>query len=185
MTPTRILAITGSTRQASTNTAFCRSAEAHPPPGVEVSCYDELAGLPQFNPDDDHDPLPEPVRRLRQAIAQADAVLFCTPEYAGALPGALKNLLDWTVGGTELTGKPAAWIAVAPDPRRGSGAHQELAVVLGYLQAKVIDSAGGHVPIDRSAVDAEGRVSGPDVIEAISAAVGRLARAADPPRPSR
>ena len=58
---------------------------------------------------------------LRRQLADADAVLFCTPEYAGTLPGSLKNLLDWTVGGGELYGKPVAWINVA-NPGRGDGA---------------------------------------------------------------
>jgi len=48
------------------------------------------------------------VVKLRRQIAASDAVLFCTPEYAGALPGRFKNLLDWTVGGGEIYGKPVA-----------------------------------------------------------------------------
>jgi NAD(P)H-dependent FMN reductase len=75
--------------------------------------YEGLANLPAFNPDDDREPLHPSVAELRQEIARADAVLFCTPEYAGALPGSFKNLLDWTVGGGEVYGKPAAWINVA------------------------------------------------------------------------
>jgi len=64
------------------------------PPGVEVEVFADCAVLPHFNPDDDHEPLPAAVVGLRAAIADADAVLFCTPEYAGTLPGSLKNLLD-------------------------------------------------------------------------------------------
>lgn len=73
------------------------------PDPVTVGGILDLAALPHFNPDDDRDPLPAAVRVLRTAIADVDAVLFCTPEYAGTLPGSFKNLLDWTVGGTELT----------------------------------------------------------------------------------
>ena len=58
---------------------------------------------------------------LRAALAAADGVLFCTPEYAGALPGSFKNLLDWTVGGGEMYGQPVAWIYVAADGRRENG----------------------------------------------------------------
>ncbi|MGH3495041.1 MAG: NADPH-dependent FMN reductase, partial [Sciscionella sp.] len=115
----RVLMISGSTRAASTNTAFCRTAVACAPPGVEIAMLDDPAVLPHFNPDNDRDPLPAPVATLREAIAAADAVLFCTPEYAGTLPGAMKNLLDWTVGGTALTGKPVAWVKVAADAHRG------------------------------------------------------------------
>lgn len=62
-----------------------------------------LADVPAFNPDPDpdhdHEPLPPPVADLRAHMAAADAVVFCTAEYAGGLPGTFKNLLDWTVGG--------------------------------------------------------------------------------------
>lgn len=81
--------------------------------------YDGLAALPHFNPDDDADPLPVPVAALRAAIAEATAILICTPEYAGTLPGSFKNLLDWTVGGTEICDKPVAFVnAAAPGRAR-------------------------------------------------------------------
>ncbi|HUR74875.1 MAG TPA: NADPH-dependent FMN reductase, partial [Sporichthya sp.] len=92
--------MSGSTRAASTNTAALRTAVSIAPTGVEAVLYDGLAALPAFNPDDDRDGfpdrLPAPVRDLRAAVNSADVVLFSTPEYAGALPGAFKNLLDWT-----------------------------------------------------------------------------------------
>ena len=53
-----------------------------------------MATLPHFNPDADGEPLPAAVANLRAQVAAADAVLFCTPEYAGALPGTFKNLLE-------------------------------------------------------------------------------------------
>ena len=156
--PRHVLVISGSTRRLSTNTAFCRTAALVASPGLTVTAYDELAALPHFNPDDDRDPLPPAVADLRGRIAAADAVLFCTPEYAGTLPGSAKNLLDWTVGGTELTDKPVAWVKVAADPRRGDGAHATLGVVLGYIQARVVDCACRQVPIGRDGVDADGLV---------------------------
>jgi len=67
---------------------------------------------------------------VRDLLAGADAVVLCTPEYAGALPVAFKNALDWTVGSTVFSDKPVAWIKVAADARRGEGAHAELATVL-------------------------------------------------------
>ncbi len=166
-----VLVISGSTRSASTNTAFCRTAPLCAPPGVEVDVFDDCAVLPHFNPDDDHEPLPAAVVALRTAIADADAVLICTPEYAGTLPGSFKNLLDWTVGGTELTGKPVAWAKVAADARRGEGAHATLATVLGYVQAEVVASACRHVPIGREMVGPDGLITEPAIREAISQAL--------------
>lgn len=100
-----------------------------------ATVYDGLAELPAFNPDEDREPLPGAVVALRAAIAAADAVIFCTPEYAGTLPGSCKNLLDWTVGGSEMYGKTVSWMNVAP-PGRGNGVDATLATVLGYIGAR-------------------------------------------------
>ncbi len=106
----QLLLIRGSVRAGSTNAAALRTAGSLAPDGVTVSSYDELAMLPHFNPDDDGDRLPAVVADLRARLATADAVLLSTPEYAGALPGAFKNLLDGSVGGGELSRKPVGWI---------------------------------------------------------------------------
>jgi chromate reductase, NAD(P)H dehydrogenase (quinone) len=177
---TRILLISGSTRAASTNSALVRTALAVAPPGVDVVEYNGLAGLPHFNPDDDQEPLPAPVAELRAAIAAADAVLFCTPEYAGTLPGSLKNLLDWTVGATVLTDKPVAWVNAAADPRRGAGAHATLATVLGYVQALVVDDACRSVPVARESVGADGRIADEATRAALGDVMAVLAAANEP-----
>ena len=165
--------VSGSTRSGSTNTAFCRTAAARPPDGIVVDCFTAIASLPHFDPDDDHDPLPAPVVAVRSAIAAADVVLFCTPEYAGTLPGSFKNLLDWTVGGTELNDKPAGWANVALDPARGQGAHATLATVLGYVQARIVDNRW-HVPITRDQVDADGLVTDAAGVGQIQRVIGDL-----------
>ena len=130
------------------------------PGGVTAVMYDGLARLPAFNPDDDGDHLPREAAALRDEIAAADAVLFCTPEYAGTLPGSFKNLLDWTVGGGQLYGKPAAWINVAV-PGRGQGAEDALAAVLGYVGAVIVEAACRRIPVDRAAVSQDGTISDP------------------------
>lgn len=109
--PVRLLLISGSFRRSSTNTAVLRTAAAISPPDVEAELYAQADRLPHFNPDDDVEGAPpEAVAALRTQLDSANAVLICTPEYAGALPGSLKNLLEWTVGGVGLYGKPVAWI---------------------------------------------------------------------------
>jgi len=126
---TRLLLVSGSTRKGSTNEAALNTlrvlAAAR---DVEATLFDEMTRLPHFNPDDDGDCLAPVVEELRWAIGDADAVVFSTPEYAGALPGSFKNLLDWTVGGAEMYGKPVAWINVAPEGR-GDTAQASLATV--------------------------------------------------------
>jgi NAD(P)H-dependent FMN reductase len=154
----RVLLISGSTRNGSANTAALVTVAALAPQRVTPVLYDGLTDLPAFNPDHDSDLVPAAVAALRGEIAAAAAVLFCTPEYAGTLPGSLKNLLDWTVGGGELNEKPVAWINVA-NPGRGGGATATLASVLSYVGAHVIDSACRDIPVPRDAVTPDGTVS--------------------------
>ena len=151
----RLLFVSGSTRRGSTNGAALRAAQELVPAGTETALHERLGELPQFDPDADHDPLPPLVTELRTEITRADAVVFCTPEYAGTLPGAFKNLLDWTVGGAEMYGKPAAWINVAPEGR-GGGADATLRVVLGYVGAQILPASGTRVTVPRDAVDGSG-----------------------------
>jgi len=176
----RILLISGSTRAASTNSAFVRTAAACAPTGVGAEVYGGLTGLPHFNPDDDGTSLPAPVAELRAAVAGSDAVLFCTPEYAGTLPGALKNLLEWLVGGTEMTDKPVAWVNVAADERRGGGATATLQVVLGYIQALLVEDACRHIPVTREAIGDDGLIGDPGTRAAIADALAALAHAGRP-----
>jgi len=158
-----VLLVSGSTRHGSTNTAVLRTIATLDP--ARTRMFTLLADLPPFDPDADRDPLPPPVAALRGALAETTAVLFCTPEYAGALPGAFKNLLDWTVGGAEMPGKPAAWINVSSPaaPTGGAGAHAELGTVLGYVGARVVEGACRRIPLTRSHVDADGLVTDPQV----------------------
>ncbi|TQF74253.1 NAD(P)H-dependent oxidoreductase [Rhodococcus spelaei] len=158
----RLLLISGSTRAGSTNGAALATLREEAPAGSSAVVYEGLATLPMFNPDDDTDPLPPAVADLRRAIASTDGVVFCTPEYAGTLPGSLKNLLDWTVGGTEMTGRPAAWINVAATGR-GRGAADALRTVLGYVDVDLRERACIELPVPREAVGPGGTVSDPTV----------------------
>src|SRR5512132_4306163 len=100
-----LLLISGSLRDGSTNTAMLRTAHAI---AADTELFTGMGALPHFSRDDDGDDLPAAVRDLRAATGRAEALLVCTPEYAGALPGALKNLLEWLVGGGEAYRKPIA-----------------------------------------------------------------------------
>jgi len=172
----RVLLISGSLRAGSTNTAVLRTAAALPPAGVEPDLYQDLGHLPHFNPDDDTDPLPAPVSLLRQRIRAADAVLFSVPEYAGALPGSFKNLLDWTIGDDQpgsIYEKPVAWINASP--RGAAGAHEELRVVLGYAHGSIIDEACADLPITGSQVGPDGLIADPDVRARIAGVLETIA----------
>ncbi|MGW3206125.1 NADPH-dependent FMN reductase [Streptomyces sp. NPDC001135] len=173
-----ILLLSGSLRKGSTNEAVLRTAQAVAPSvGVEAVRYDDLAVLPHFNPDDDTDPLPAPVAVLRAALDRADAVLICTPEYAGTLPGSFKNLLDWTVGGTEICDKPTAWINAAA-PGRGQGAEATLRTVLGYTGADIVEPACARIPVGRDLLGEDGLITDPQVRRQLGEALGSLTRTA-------
>jgi chromate reductase len=161
---THILLLSGSTRDGSTNTAALRTVAATAPAGVLAELYDGLTGLPAFVPGDA--PAPEPVTRLRERVAAADAVLICTPEYAGTLPGSLKNLLDWLVGSGELNDKPVAWLSVAA-PGRGDGALATLEMVLGYVDATLVKAACARVPVERGALVTDGLIGDPRLAEVL------------------
>jgi NAD(P)H-dependent FMN reductase len=171
--PLRVLLICGSTRRGSVSAAALATVATLAPPGVTAVLYEGLAVLPAFNPDHDGRDLPAQPARLRQEIARADAAWLCTPEYAGTLPGSFKNLLDWTVGGGQLYGKPVAWLNVAA-PGRGQGAHDTLLTVLGYVGAEVIEAACRRVPVDRAAVAAGGTVADPGFRAEVTAAWAAL-----------
>jgi chromate reductase, NAD(P)H dehydrogenase (quinone) len=119
--------------------------------------------LPHFNPDDDREgaTVDAAVAALRSALADADGVLVCTPEYAGALPGAFKNLLEWTVGDASTYRKPIAWINVsgAAAPSGGADAHDSLRKVLGYVGAQIIEAACVRIPLARSDLGADGEIA--------------------------
>lgn len=179
MTPMPVIPLlSGSLRKGSTNEAVLRTVQAVAPSvGVDTVMYEDLVRLPHFNPDDDTDPLPAPVAALRAALDRADAILICTPEYAGTLPGSFKNLLDWTVGGTEICDKPAAWINAAA-PGRGQGAEATLRTVLGYTGAAVVEPACVRIPVGRDMLDEGGLVADPSVRSQLGKAVGMLTRKA-------
>lgn len=169
----RLLLISGSLRSGSVNTAVLRTA-LEVRGDVDATLYEGLAELPHFNPDDDPDggPVPPSVASVRAALRAADGVLICTPEYAGALPGALKNLLEWTVGGGDTYEKPVAWINASA---RADAAHQSLRTVLGYTGVDLVDEACRRIVVPRSAIGPDGLVADPGLRSQIAGAVDALA----------
>jgi chromate reductase, NAD(P)H dehydrogenase (quinone) len=175
----RILLVAGSSREGSTNAAVLRTAATVAPGGVEAVTFLGIGALPLFNPDDDREGLPvDPrVAEMRRAVEASDAVLFCTPEYAGALPAALKNLLEWTIGDAGTYQRPVAWINAsgAAAPTGGADAHESLRKVLGYAGADIVEEACARIPVERGLVDEDGLITDTGVREQIAAAVAALA----------
>lgn len=176
MTPNlQVLLLCGSVRAGSTNEAALRTAARLALDGVEALFFAGMSELPFFNPDDDEEPLHPAVTALRAAIAQADALLIATPEYAGDLPGAFKNLLDWTVGGVEIGDKPTAWINVSNAGPQGSyHTYESLRRVLGFTGAAVIDDACVRIPVRRDCVGPDGLVVDPEVSGQLASAFSKF-----------
>ena len=136
----RLLAISGSLREGSYNTALARAAADVAPEDVEVELFDGLGELPLFDADLEGDANPA-VRHLRERIAAADAVLFVTPEYNGSIPGVLKNAVDWASrprGDAALLNKTVAVAGASTGQYGALWAQQDLRRVLGIAGARVV-----------------------------------------------
>lgn len=135
----RIVAISGSLRSSSSTSALMRLAAEVAPEGIVVELYEGLGELPHFSPDLDTDDPPQAVQQLRATIRNADAVIFCTPEYAHGMPGSLKNLLDWLVSWTEMGAKPIAAISASPSADGGKYAHAWLVQTLETMAMNIVE----------------------------------------------
>jgi chromate reductase len=139
---TRILGISGSLRRESHNTNLLRAAAEAAGPDVELELYGGLKGVPPYDEDDDLLPRPPSVADLTSVIADADAVLFATPEYNASIPGQLKNAIDWIsrpVATNVLRNKPVAVVGASTGAFGAVWAQAELRKVLASLGARVLE----------------------------------------------
>ncbi|HEV7555177.1 MAG TPA: NADPH-dependent FMN reductase [Kofleriaceae bacterium] len=174
----KLLAISGSLRATSSNAALVRAAARFAPAGVVVEPYDGVAGLPQFSPDLDVDPLPAPVTTLRAAVGASRGLVIATPEYAHGMPGSLKNALDWLVSATEPIDMPVLLISASPGG--AAHAHAQFSEVLRTMSMKLVDG-GAHV-FSRAKLDARGEVADQALLAALQAGMARLVELASAPR---
>ncbi len=170
----KIIAISGSLQAGSANTALLRAASVRTPPGVELTIYAGLADLPHFNPDLDGDNAPATVTGFRAQLRAADAVLISTPEYVFAMPGSLKNALDWVVGSGEFVNKPVALLSASPLATGGNKALEALDQVIRVMSAQITGSLS--VPFVRKKFDEQGELADPQTIQALETLVNELVR---------
>jgi len=174
-----ILALSGSLRRGSHNTALLRAAGELLPPGDELVLWEGLAEIPAYDQDDDVEPAPYAVAALRRAVADADAVLFATPEYNSSVPGALKNALDWAsrpLATNAFRGKPVAVIGASAGMFGAVWAQAELRKVLAAMGARVaeVELAVGHAAekiVGGEVVDEDVRRQLADALSALRAEV--------------
>jgi chromate reductase len=169
----QILGICGSLRRDSHNCALLRAAARELPADARLETFAGLRAVPPYDEDEDVEPAPPAVRRLRQDIAAADAVLFATPEYNASIPGQLKNALDWAsrpFPGNALRNKPVAVVGGSTGAFGAVWAQADLRRVLGALGARVVEGELAVARID-AALASGGR---PAFADGLSEIVGRL-----------
>ena len=147
---TKILAISGSLRASSYNTAALTALAAIAPTNVNVTLFAGLGDLPLFNPDLEACTI-RPVEVLRCALADADGLIIASPEYAHGVSGVLKNALDWLVAGEEFVHMPVALINTSP---RASHAQAALREIITTMSGRIIEEACVSVPLLGSDLDA-------------------------------
>ena len=158
-----ILAIAGSLRAASLNTALLHAIARLAPADYAIRIYPGLGELPLFNPDLDADSLPA-VTSLRDAILAADVLLLASPEYAHGVSGPMKNALDWMVGNESFIDKPLVLLNAAP---RATHAQAALRETVRTMSARLIDEACISLPLLGSGLDADGIAADPALRRAI------------------
>jgi chromate reductase, NAD(P)H dehydrogenase (quinone) len=186
----RVLGISGSLRRDSYNTALLRHVgELFEAAGAEFEIYDGLRDVPPYDEDCDNEQAREAVSRIREAVRDADALFFVTPEYNSSIPGALKNALDWIsrpLATNALRYKPVAVIGVSSGSFGAVWAQAELRKVLGAIGARVIE---GEVAVGNAAerVDENGRLTEPNLEQEVHEVITTLlvdARSARPHQPA-
>ncbi|WP_313526294.1 NADPH-dependent FMN reductase [Shinella sp.] len=161
----KILAVSGSARRLSTNTALLRALQVIAPDGITVRVYDGIGDLPVFSPDLEGTDLPDSVRQFQQAIAECDGLILSSPEYVRSIPGGLKNAIDWLVSGDQVVGKP---IVLVHASHRGDDMLAALRTVLSTISSNFTESLFFRLPVMKETPEAiiQRLVSAPVAAEA-------------------
>ncbi len=159
-----VLTVCGSLQRRSANRAALEAASAVAVAGAAtVDDFDRLADVPAFDPDRTGEAI-EAVDDWRRRANAADVILVATPEYAGAVAGAAKNLFDWLVGSGELYRKPVAVLSAGTTG--GLHARRMMAQTLTWQGAYVVAELGIASPRTKS--DEEGRLNDQPTLAAIA-----------------
>lgn len=139
----KIVALSGSLRQVSSNTELLRAAIVLAHDSLHITLYEDLSNLPQFNPDFEEN-APSIVDAWRELLLAADGLLICSPEYAHGIPGSMKNALDWAVGTMGLSGKPVGLINASAHAVHAQAALTEVITTMGW---NIVADASPVIPV--------------------------------------
>lgn len=154
-----VIALSGSLRQASTNTMALRAAQQLAPEGMRIEIAD-LSAIPLYNGDVHAQGEPSAVSALKAQIRAADAVLIASPEYNFSIPGVLKNALDWVSRPPEppFNEKPVAIMGVAPGPVGTARMQYHLRQVLVFMNAFTVNKPEVFINHSASKFNAQGEL---------------------------
>jgi NAD(P)H-dependent FMN reductase len=176
----KILALSGSLRRGSYNTALLRAARSLAPQGMELEIT-TLQGVPLYDGDVEAESgVPDVVQRLKQAMHQASALLIASPEYNGSIPGVLKNGIDWmSRPGSEIAkvfGKHPVGI-IGATPGRGATRLAQAAWLPVFRQLGLIPFFEESLYVDsaREKFDAQGQLTDAKTRELLERYLGGFA----------
>lgn len=167
------LAISGSLRAASLNSALLRATARLAPQSISIQVFQGIGDLPLFNPDIEFTD-PAPVAKLRAQVIAADALIIASPEYAHGITSVLKNALDWLVGGEAFVNKHVALFNASPSSIYAPASLKEVITV---MSAHVVDEASIDLQIRGAKLDEEGIYADLKMSAAIRAALQALSGA--------
>ena len=154
--PRNVAVLVGSLRQDSVNRQVAKALEALTP-NLKFN-YVEIGDLPFFDQDRESDP-PAQWMRLRQEIAEADAILFVTPEYNRGVPAVLKNAVDVgsrPYGQSVWNGKPGAIVSVTIGAQGAALANHQLRQSLMFVNVPTLAQPEAYISGALSLFDENG-----------------------------
>ncbi|MCU0371795.1 MAG: NAD(P)H-dependent oxidoreductase [Ignavibacteria bacterium] len=156
----KIIAVSGSLREKSTNTGLISAAQTLKPGDMDIE-YFALKGIPIYDEDIRQKGIPEKVSELTEKIRNADGVLLAVPEYNYSFTAALKNVIDWIsrMPGQPLAGKPLAMMGASTGIFGTVRAQMHLRQPLVSLNARVMNKPEVYAGNSGEKFDADGNLT--------------------------
>lgn len=148
----RIVSISGSASEKSSNAELLKAIQTQFSDSYTIEIIDNLRTFPLFRPEDLEKLIPNLILEFKQKLMEADAVIFCTPEYTHNIPAVLKNALEWITASGELADKKVLPITFTPQEPRGKYAMQSLLNSLKTMNTQIVSQ----MQLYKSEVEFEG-----------------------------
>jgi len=174
--PMHVMALSGSARKGSYNTALLRACRELAPAGMAIDIYD-YSDIPPYNEDVRQQGYPDPAARFREAVRAADALVIASPEYNRSVPGMLKNAIDWASRRPDqpFHRKPIAIMGASNGALGAALANYHLRQIFVYMDARVLNGAEVMIGQAGSKFDGDGRLVDEPTREFVASHLRRLA----------